>query len=309
MTISILKERVFEHQIELNKIISNYIKQDNPFSCIRLGNTENYIFNCLYSNLPITSRWHFEIMSTTSGVYPNDEKYYHEYYKPEITKCIQNCDIFGWVAITQPEPDEKLKNELLIHKVCFSAIETLDPCVLAISHENPWTEYLKGKKVLVVSSMPKTILSQWEKIDKVWGNKVDKITPFELVDVIESPHPPEIEGGSLYNGESEMKDWMDVKQYFEEQMDQYDYDIVLSGCGAWAPCVVNYAKSKGKSGITLCGNIQLLFGIAGTRWTKNEGFKEFHQCYNEHWRFPHEDDIPLNIELHKKHEGGYGYWN
>jgi hypothetical protein len=296
--------------IILNDIVSEYIKSDKSFSCIRLGNCENYIFNCLYNNLPITSRWHFEIMATTSGVYPNDEQYYHKYYKSEITKCIQNCDFFGWLFFTLEEQSEKVSEQLLKDKICYTDVGVIDPCVLAVKYENPWTQYLKGKKVLVVSSMPQTILSQWEKIDKVWGDKVNKIAPFELVDVIKSPHPPEIEGGTLYNGENEMKDWMDVKKYFEEQMDEYDYDIVLAGCGAWAPCVANYAKSKGKTGITLCGNIQLLFGIAGTRWTENEeGFKEFHQCYNEHWCFPHEDDIPLNIALHKKHEGGRGYWN
>lgn len=305
-----LKFRNSSDGILLNNILIDYVKSEKPFSCIRLGNTENYIFHCLYNNLPITSRWHFEIMATTSGVYPNDEEYYNAYYKMELISCIENCDLFGWLFFTIAEQSKKLSEELLSDKICFTDVGILDPCVLAVTYENPWTQYLKGKKVLVVSSMQHTILKQWEKIDKVWGDKTDKLVPFDLVDVIKSPHPPEVEGGSLYNGKKEMKNWVDVKEYFEEQIDQYEYDVLLSGCGAWAPSVSDYAKRKGKVGITLCGNIQLLFGIAGTRWTENkEGFKDFHQCYNEHWCFPHEDDIPLNIALHKKHEGGYGYWN
>jgi len=288
------------HGMILNDIISNYISSENPFSCIRMGNTETYIFHCLYNNLPITSKWHFDIMSTTSGVFPQDVEYYDTYYKKETIECIKNSDIFGWLFHTVPEPSEKLTKDLLEDKVCFTNVCVLDPCVLATRYKNPWTQYLKGKKVLVISSMRETILRQWENIDKVWGEKVDKIAPFELVDVIKSPHAPNVEGGTLYVGDKELKNWMDVKQFLQDEMDNYEYDIVLSGCGAWAPSTVNHAKSRGKSGITLCGNIQLLFGIAGSRWVKRkEGYKEFHMCYNDNWCFPDKKDIPINISLFK----------
>ena len=226
--------------ILLNNILTDYVKSEKPFSCIRLGNTENYIFNCLYNNSPIHSRYHYESMCTVAGVFPNDLNFYKNEYKNEIIKSIKNSDLIGWVPITQPDPTKKVSDDLLSDKICFSHIEILDPCDLAIEYEKPWTTELK---------------------DKIWGKYVDKILPFDLVDVVKSPHAPDIEGGNLFVGDKEIKNWIDVKEFMQEEIDQYEYDVLLVGCGALAPCLASHAKSRGKISITTCGNTQLFFGI------------------------------------------------
>ena len=211
------------------------------------------------------------------------------------------------VAITQPNPTKKVSDDLLSDKICFSHIEVLDPCDLAIEYENPWTMELKNKKVLVVSSMSNTIKRQWENKNKIWGEYVDKILPFTLVDVIKSPHNPDIEGGKLFSGNKELKNWLEVKEYLESEIDSYDYDVLLVGCGALAPVLASHSKSKGKIAITTCGNTQLFFGICGSRWTLNTGWVNFPKCYNEHWSYPDPEDVPLNCKILESTEGKC-YW-
>lgn len=302
-----LKLRSSSDGILLNNILTDYVKSEKPFSCIRLGNTENYIFNCLYNNSPIYSSYHYESMCTVAGVFPNDLNFYKNEYKNEIIKSIKNSDLIGWVPITQPDPTKKVSDDLLSDKICFSHIEILDPCDLAIEYEKPWTTELKDKKVLVVSSMPNTIKKQWKNKDKIWGKYVDKILPFDLVDVVKSPHAPDIEGGNLFVGDKEIKNWIDVKEFMQEEIDQYEYDVLLVGCGALAPCLASHAKSRGKISITTCGNTQLFFGICGSRWTLNNGFINFHKCSNENWIYPLEEDIPTNINILEMREGKC-YW-
>jgi hypothetical protein len=302
-----LKEKISEDGRILNQILIDYFRENKPFSCIRLGNTENYIFNCLYNNSPIHSRYHYESMCTVAGVFPNDLHFYENEYKDEIIKSIKNSDLIGWVAITQPNPTKKVSDDLLSDKICFSHIEVLDPCDLAIEYENPWTMELKNKKVLVVSSMSNTIKRQWENKNKIWGEYVDKILPFTLVDVIKSPHNPDIEGGKLFSGNKELKNWLEVKEYLESEIDSYDYDVLLVGCGALAPVLASHSKSKGKIAITTCGNTQLFFGICGSRWTLNKGWVNFPKCYNEHWSYPDPEDVPLNCKILESTEGKC-YW-
>lgn len=304
---NVLSERNLEHGKILNEVLIDFFRKKEPFSCIRLGNTENYIFNTLYEGLPITSKYHYDSMSTVAGVFPKNFEFYNNEYKNEIIKTIQNSDIIGWVAITQPVPNKKVSEELLKNKVCFSHIEILDPCDLAIEYENPWTMELKDKNVLVVSSMENTIKKQWEIRHKVWGEYVDKILPFNLVDVIKSPHMPDVEGGVLYNESKEMRTWIDVKKFLEDEIDKHDYDVLLVGCGSYAPVLASHAKTRGKTAITTCGNTQLFFGICGGRWTLNSGWKNFPKCYNEYWSYPDPEDIPKNYKLVETKEGKC-YW-
>lgn len=307
MNIDILKEYNTEHGIKLNQILTEHFKSNEPFSCIRLGNTENYILNALYNNEEILSRYHYDSLYDVAGVFPKSLDFYKNEFLEENIKSIKESDIVGWVAITTPEPNEKFKTDLLKDKICFTEIRILDPCFLSVEYEDPWTMELAGKRVLVVNSMEKTILKQWENREKIWGNNTNKIVPFDLVGVIKSSHPPHIEGGDLIVDSKKITTWIDTKNFLESQIDMYEYDVLLCGCGALAPSLASYAKSKGKIGITMCSGTQLLFGISGKRWSLNEGFTHFHQCVNDYWCYPDQDDIPINKKIVEGSEG-MCYW-
>ncbi len=290
---------------EINLSLKSLLQKGDPFSCIRLGNTENYILNSLYNNQKI-SLHSFSALYNIAGVFPLDIEFYKKEFLEEGINVIKNSDIIGWVDIIQPEPNTKFKNNLLENKICFTEIQVLDPCVV-VNYEDPWTAALKDKKVLVVSPHYESIIKQWKNKENIWGENVNKILPFELVDVIKSPHPPHVEGGDLFLGSKKAETWIDVKNFLQDQINEYDYDVLLTGCGAYAPSLSSFAKNNDKMAITPCGATQLFFGVYGKRWTENKNFVDQHRCFNEHWCYPLKLDEPQNKHIIETIEGKC-YW-
>lgn len=284
-----------ENEVSLNLLLKDLLQKGDPFSCIRLGNTENYVLNSLYDNKTISPYW-LNALYNNAGVFPLDLNFYKEDFLNESIDAIKKSDIVGWVAITQPSPNLKFENDLLQDKTCFTDIQVLDPCIV-VDYEDSWTSYLKGKKVLVVSSHSETIIKQWKNKENIWGENVDKILPFELVDVIKSPHPPHVEGGDLFLNSKKAENWIDVKNFLQEQINEYDYDFLMVGSGAYSPSLASFAKEKGKMAITTCGCTQLFFGVYGKRWTENKNFVHQHKCFNDHWCYPLKIDEPKNKHI------------
>lgn len=298
-------EILLKNNFDINHLLCKYIEKNEPFSCIRLGNTENYILNTLYEN-QLVHEWWYRYLFNVAGVFPLDLDFYKDSFLPKNIEAIKNSDIVGWVAITQVEPLENFKNNILKNKNCFTDLDFLDPAYL-IDYDVPWTSLLKDKKVLVVSPHYSTIIQQWKKRKNIWGDNVDKILPFELVDVVKSPHPPHIEGGELEVNGKELKTWIDAEQYLENEISNYDFDFLLVGAGAYGPSLCSFAKSIGKMAIQPGGATQLFFGICGKRWTENENFKKQQNCFNQYWIYPLEDDKPQNVSIVEGDEGNC-YW-
>jgi hypothetical protein len=296
---------IIKNSLEINKILCDFIEKCEPFSCIRLGNTENYILNNLYSD-QLVPEWWFSYFCNVAGVFPIDINFYKNQYIPSNLNAIKNSDIVGWVPITQVDPLEKFEKEVLRDKVCFTDLDFLDPCYL-VEYEEPWTSKLAGKKVLVVSPHHDSIFKQWKNKQNVWGNKVDKILPFELVDVIKSPHPPQIEGGSLEVDGKELSSWFQVEKYLENQISKYDFDLLIVGAGAYAPPLCSFAKSMGKMAINPGGATQLFFGIYGKRWTTEGNFPTHVKYFNDDWIYPLTEDKPKNFSVVESMEGNC-YW-
>lgn len=159
-------------------------------------------------------------------------------------------------------------------------------------YANPWTSCLKGKKVLVVSSFSQTIKRQYSIREKLFANQ-NVLPEFELITL------------QSYNVLREMnntdaKDWFDALHKMEETIKGINFDIALLGCGAYAIPLGAYCKRLGKKAVTICGGIQLLFGIIGKRWEK-ELRKD--GIINEYWTRPM-DEKPFGYE---KVENGC-YW-
>ena len=169
--------------------------------------------------------------------------------------------------------------------------------------ENPWTQVLEGKKVLVVHPFAKQIERQYKNNrEKLFKNP--KILPdFELhtIEAVQSL------GGDC----NKFKDWFEALEWMKSEMDKVDYDIALIGCGAYGFPLAAHAKRTGHKGIHMAGSLQLLFGIKGKRWENpNHGAATlgyqgaYPALFNEYWEYP--DDIfkPKNAD---KVEGSC-YW-
>lgn len=124
--------------------------------------------------------------------------------------------------------------------------------------KNPWTRYLKGKKVLVVHPFAETIESQYKKRGLLFDNP-DILPEFGSLTVIKAVQSI----GGENNG---FNDWFEALHFMEEQIDQVDYDVALIGCGAYGLPLAAHCKKMGKKAVHLGGALQLLFGIKGNRW-------------------------------------------
>lgn len=290
-------------QHQMNDWIIDKLKSNNPFSCVRLGNTENELVENVLNGRQIPDTW--VNYTPLSGIFPHTHEFCRDKYYPKIDESLQNVDAIGHPGISSKSFSEKFKQRYLSGKISYTECRFLDP-IFILNYSDPWTKYLKGKKVLVVNSSASSIEKQWDNIDNIWGDKRELICPFELVEVIRSPFAPSVCGGDIFYGDKKINDWVESSEMLCDLIDDVDFDIALIGCGAYAPVLASYIRSKNKSVITTCGATQLFFGVKGRRWSENR--TEHQKIFDDNWIFPIEEDLPTNLKYIESFEGGHAYW-
>lgn len=224
------------------------------------------------------------------------------FFPPEINEIEQFCelmiqdipqvDILGsWLSKESAFKDE-LKQAKKVH------IRLLEP----FWSQNPWTNALAGKKVLIIHPFVSVIEKQYQKKELIFNQQV--LPDFELKTIKSVV--------SLANESTEFSNWFEALEWMKREIDQQDYDICLIGAGAYGFPLAAHVKRSGKKAIHLGGALQLLFGIRGKRWEDpNYGVKEWGIPYgsysnliNEHWVRPGDELKPKNVQ---RVEGGT-YW-
>jgi len=302
----------------LNKLISEKLDSGNPFSICRIDNTAGYVVDCRLRN-EYPSQEHYPVNSLVEGgVYPHSFEYAYEYVIPQTIKALDDADIVGFVDCAQVLQKsetiiEKYKDKptffshsfLIMDPGALLGLDTLHPYSWG-AVEDPWTAHLKGKKVLAISTHCESIKHQWNNIDKVWGNNRNKIAPFDLVGTIRSPYHPMMDNRQYPNCNA----WHESVEYIKQEIEKYDFDVLLSGATTSSPMYVEHAKKLGKVGIQTGGTIQLFFGILGYRWFNNEnnGYTPWQAMANEHWILPLKEDSAQQRENYKFLETNYAYW-
>ena len=84
-------------------------------------------------------------------------------------------------------------------------------------------------------------------------------------------------------------------------MDAVDYDVAITGAGAYSMPLAIHARDTGHAAIQMSGATQLLFGIRGKRWDTHP---QISRLYNDAWVRPAENEGIANREVV---EGG-SYW-
>lgn len=164
---------------------------------------------------------------------------------------------------------------------------------------NPWTQWLKGKKVLVVHPFAELMKKQYElKRESLFLNPM-VLPEFGELTVIKAVQ-------SLGGGNTEFSNWFEALNSMKAQMDSIDYDVCLIGCGAYGFPLAAHAKRTGHQAIHLGGVLQLLFGIKGKRWEDPNYNNRYNYTtlFNDSWVKPGEDLKPSN---YRAVEGGC-YW-
>ncbi len=154
--------------------------------------------------------------------------------------------------------------------------------------DNPWSELLAGKKVLVIHPFEESIKSQYAKRRLLF--KDPRVLPDFELKTLKAVQ-------SLVGNRVDFKDWFAALDWMCGQMDEIDYDMAIIGAGAYGLPLGAHAKKQGRQAIHLGAATQLLFGIRGKRW---EDYAEWPHLFNEHWVRPLSHETPENFRMLEK---------
>jgi hypothetical protein len=263
-----------------NKILREKIDSLEPFIATKMGGVEQNIIDCKFRNdfNPIRM-----MAQNNAGISPPDDftlNYFYDLY----TKSLSNSDMIGLMGL----PNEKTIIEKFSKDSIVSELRYLEPFYF----EDPWSQSLKNKKVLVIHPFENSIINQYKKRDKLFLN-TEILPDFELLTI----KSEQTNGG----GRRGSKNFIESLEVMMKKIDSYNFDISLVGCGAYGLILSNYIKEKKKQVVHIGGGLQILFGIKGKRW---DSHPEISKLYNQDWIRPSEDEKTLNINLV---EGGT-YW-
>ena len=249
--------------------IIELLQSDKPAMISRFGSTELKVLKTYYDKRKYTKKLRY-IIENLSGVFPTDNSHLDKFAQLYFKK-IENIDLLGiWF-----NPFE----DTLANKYCPNAKLTILKNLEPYFSDNPWSFYLKGKKVLVVHPFVYSIGPQYKKREKLFEDK--RILPkFDLI---------LYEAVQSIGGDSSFESWFDALEYMQSEISKIDFDVAIIGAGAYGLPLASHIKKMGKKAIHLGGSTQMLFGIYGRRW---EIIPEFQDFINKNWVRPLEIEKP-----------------
>lgn len=225
-------------------------------------------------------------LDSNAGVFPRSEEVFHR-FADRFLEAVSALDL----AAVWFNPGEDKILQCQAPKALRTELKGLEPW---FSMSRPWTEGLKGRRVLVIHPFEATIQRQYRKRAEIWRDCPGVLPELEML-TLKAPY-----GFS----KTAFADWMEMLAWMEGEMERLEeeqgFDIALIGCGAASLPLAAKAKSMGKVGIHLGGPLQLLFGIRGQRWDQRAEFQPF---FNDAWCRPDESEKPTEFKAVDK--GGY----
>jgi hypothetical protein len=295
----ILLDKKQDLWFEDNAILRNYIqmKMDNntPFIVPRPAGIENNfaVFAKIYNsqNKQEIDRYFSQVvgaMHKNAGIklsnYDSIQKYSKLYLEAfDNSELFFNWDIQGNVLNHITHSHEYLKqtysNKKMIWALCLDIFHYI--------HSNPWTQALKGKRILIVSSFVESIKEQIPIRDKLYDG-IELFPDCTFVYI----KPPQTQGDNpSLEFDQELSTF-----YIELDKIKDDYDVALLSCGGYGNLISNYIfTNHEKSAIYVGGVLQMYFGILGNRWFLER--PDIIRLYmNSYWKRPKDNEKPKGFE-------------
>jgi len=225
------------------------------------------------------------LLHKNSGVFPEERSIVENFVKLALEDCRQIDVLASYI-----DKEKYLKEELGNCKRV-----DLDAFYAPFLWEKPWTKELEGKRVLVVHPFVESIASQYHNHRKLLFENPDVLPEFKELICIKAVQ-------SVAGEKVPFKDWFEALEFMKAEIDKCGYDVALIGCGAYGMSLAAHVKRSGKIGIHLAGWLQMLFGVYGNRWIKDQ--PEYAGFINEHWIRP---NVNERIKNGSKIENGC-YW-
>lgn len=223
-------------------------------------------------------------LNINAGVYPDDDGTLSRF----CDTYSQTLSGLDFMAVWFHLGERRLVKKFAPHATLLS-LTALEP----FYHDRPWSRYLVGKRVLVISPFTETIKSQYSRREQIWRSRPDVLPVFDL-DTLRCPL-----SAALVN--PHFSNWFEALDVMQTEMDRRSYDVLIVGAGAWSLPLALHAKLRGKWAIHLGGGTQILFGVRGKRWDDNSFLQS---VYNDAWVRPYAADRP---ETFRRIENGC-YW-
>jgi len=276
----------FTTQIEGNQMLRESLEGGEPLMVSRNGRSE---LVCAVRK-KISPKW-FDSLCNNAGFFPKDISLRQRYMQVYHESC-RRLDLLAIINYRHG----LFKEEEWIFRTFSPNARLIDFNVLSpFVYEKPWSMALKDKRILVIHPFVNSIKKQYEVREKLFEDP-DVLPEFASLDVM--PAVQSI-GGQCEDFET----WFDALDYMKAEVETYEFDIALIGCGAYGLMLAAHVKSLGKQAVHVGGALQLLFGIKGKRW-EHPSYAYDKHFYNEHWIRPSEDETPRKA---KAVEGGC-YW-
>ena len=263
--------------VELGVICAYETKTNYPL--------KKYLNDVLHNRIPIFSKTILNTLCKNAGFFPNDLNLGEKFYKLVVDD-MKNIDILA----------SYVYGEKYIDKYLSCAKVDLDGYYAPFMWKNPWTKCLKGKKVLVVHPFVDSIRYQYEHNREKLFKDPDVLPEFAELLTVKAVQT------IADQKDARFETWFDALQYMKDEISKLDFDIALIGCGAYGMCLAAHVKRMGKQVVHLAGWTQMLFGVYGERWIKDQ--PQYSKYINEYWIRPLESEKPKGAE---KVENGC-YW-
>ena len=266
--------------------IVKLLSSDEPCYIARFGSTElqTLCYSRFYPlSLVLKKRTYYNIQYC-SGFFPVTHKNLERFYNLYKDDTKEMDMLVGW-RIEELLFKDWLGSKLYIKKT------TLDNFFM---HKHPWTNVLKGKKVLVVHPFAETIEAQYKNKRQLLFENPEVLPEFLSLQTVKAIQ-------SIAGNPVGFDTWFDALDWMKQEISKKDFDIALIGCGAYALPLAAHVKRMRKKAVHMGGILQFLFGIKSVAF---ESAEETAAYINEHFVYPSEKEKPKNAHLV---EGGC-YW-
>lgn len=281
--------RTFLTTKQYHEQLAGRIAQGNPLLAARFGTTELSCMKAFEFNLKRTLDGNMMVMQKNSGFFP-PERWGGEKFLALMKACMPEVDFLG----TQFVRCEAYFINKYFSKDCLMVrMKSLEPFC---NPENPWTQALAHRKVLVIHPFAETIASQYQKYEHLFPD-VAFLPRFDLI----TYQAVQTLGGK---GDTDFRDWFEALDFMTNNIRQLDFDIAIVGCGAYGFPLAARIKGMGKQAIHLGGATQALFGIKCKRFDEAPDYGYIRRWYSENWVYPSAEETPA---AGKFVEGGC-YW-
>ena len=278
-----------------NQLIKELMAGDAPVMIGRYGDVELKAIWSFLNSAPLEEqKRRMELLHLSAGFFPADLEQlasFVEIYQNAATRldclAIWNFEQGRWAMEERMFRDYSPGASLV-------SIRSLEGWLFA----DPWTESLRGRKVLVIHPFEESIRRQYAKRARLFAD--ERVLPeFGRLDTLKAIQ-------SVAGNPTEFATWFDALESMRAQIAHRDFDVALIGAGAYGFPLAAFVKDLGRKAVHMGGVTQIQFGIIGNRWEKviPGGYPPLTRFVNADWTRPLAEETPDRFET----VDGGAYW-